>query len=71
MNGDEKNAYRLLVERPEIKRPLLTPRRERVDNIEVDLEESVGWTALAQDRDQCRYLVNGKDEPTLIRVHTT
>jgi hypothetical protein len=35
--GEKRNAYRLLVERPEEKRPLGTPRRRWVDNIRTDL----------------------------------
>jgi hypothetical protein len=37
--GDNKNAYRLLVEKPEGKRPLERPRRRWVDNIRMDLGE--------------------------------
>jgi hypothetical protein len=42
MNGEKRNAYRLLVGMPEGKRPLGRPRCKWVDNIRMDLEE-VGW----------------------------
>jgi hypothetical protein len=58
----EKSVYRLLVEKPEAKRPLRRPRCRHVENIKTDLGE-IGWGGmdlfdLAQDRDQCRALVN-------------
>jgi hypothetical protein len=37
--GEKRNAYRLLVEKPERKRPLGTQRRKWVDNIKIDLKE--------------------------------
>jgi hypothetical protein len=40
--GEKRNAYTLLVGKPEGKRPLGRPRRRWVDNIRMDLEE-VGW----------------------------
>jgi hypothetical protein len=40
--GDKRNAYRLLVGKPEGRRPLGRPRRRRLDNIRMDLVE-VGW----------------------------
>jgi hypothetical protein len=40
--GEKRNAYRLLVGKPEGKRPLARPRRRWVDNIRMDLGE-VGW----------------------------
>ncbi|KAJ4446907.1 hypothetical protein ANN_13608 [Periplaneta americana] len=54
--GESRNAYRVLVGRPEGKRPLGRPRRRWEDNIKMDLRE-VGyddreWINLAQDRDQ-------------------
>ncbi|KAJ4438940.1 hypothetical protein ANN_14894 [Periplaneta americana] len=59
--GESRNAYRVLVERPEGKRPLGRPRRRWEDNIKMDLRE-VGyddreWINLAQDRDQWRAYV--------------
>jgi hypothetical protein len=60
--GEQRNAYRLLVGKPEGKRPLGRPRRRWVDNIRMDLGE-VGWgdwdwIGLAQDRNRWRALVN-------------
>jgi hypothetical protein len=40
--GEKRNAYRLLVGKPEGKRPLGRPRRRWVDNIRMDLGEE-GW----------------------------
>jgi hypothetical protein len=61
-NGDERNAYRILVGKPEGKTPLRIPRRKSMDNIKMDLRR-IGWGVkdwidLAQDRDQWRALVN-------------
>jgi hypothetical protein len=60
--GEERNAYRLLVGKPEGKRPLGRPRRCWVDNIRMDLGEvgwgDVDWNGLAQDRNRWRALVN-------------
>jgi hypothetical protein len=59
--GEKRNAYRLLVGKPEGKRPLGRPRRRWVDNIKMDLLEigfgGVDWIVLAQDRDKWRALV--------------
>jgi hypothetical protein len=41
-NGEKRNAYRLVVGKPEGKRSLVRPRRSWVDNIRMDLGE-VGW----------------------------
>jgi hypothetical protein len=61
-NGEKRNAYRILVGKPEGKRPLGRPRRNWVDNIKIDLREiewdGIDWIDLAQDRDQRRALVN-------------
>jgi hypothetical protein len=60
--GEKRNAYRILVGKPEGKRPLGRPRRRWVDNIKMDLREigrdGVAWMDMAQDRDQWRALVN-------------
>jgi hypothetical protein len=60
--GTKRNAYRILVGKPEGKRPLGRPRCRCVDNISVDLREiewgGMDWIGLAQDRDQWRALVN-------------
>jgi hypothetical protein len=57
----KRNAYRILVGKPEGKRPRERPRHGRVDNIKMDLREIVwdgmDWIDLAQDRDQCTALV--------------
>ena len=53
--------YRVLVGKPEGKRPLRRPRPRWVDNIREDLQEVgceyMDWTGLAQDRDRWRTLV--------------
>jgi hypothetical protein len=60
--GEKRNAYRILVGKPEGKRPLRRPRRRWVDNIKIDRREigldGMDWIDLAQDRDQWRALVN-------------
>jgi hypothetical protein len=60
--GKKRNAYRLLLGKPEGKRPLGRPRCRWVDNIRMDLGE-VGWgdwdwIGLAQDRKRWRALMN-------------
>jgi hypothetical protein len=59
--GETRNAYRILVGKPEGKRPLGRSRRRWVDNIKMDLREigwdGMNWIELAQDRDQWRALV--------------
>jgi hypothetical protein len=59
---EKKNAYRLLVVKPEGKKPLGRPRRRWVDNIRMDLGKigwgDVDWIGLAQDRNKWRALVN-------------
>jgi hypothetical protein len=59
--GEKRGTYRILVGRPEGRRPLGRPRRRWEDNIKMDLQD-VGWgmdlIELAQDRDRWRALVN-------------
>ena len=59
--GEERGVYRVLVGKPEGKRPLGRPRRRWEDNIKMDLHEVGGgcedWMELAQDRDRWRALV--------------
>ncbi|KAJ4426768.1 hypothetical protein ANN_26567 [Periplaneta americana] len=71
--GESRNAYRVLVGRPEGKRPLGRPRRRWEDNIKMDLRDmgydDREWINLAQDRDQWRAYVRAamnlrKDEVT-------
>jgi hypothetical protein len=60
--GEKRNAYRLLVRKPDGKRPLVRPRRRWADNIMMDLGEvgwgDLDWIGLAQDRNRWRALVN-------------
>jgi hypothetical protein len=60
--GEKRNVYRLLVGKPEGKRPLGRPRSRWMDNIKTDLSEIgvnvVDWIGLAQDRYRWRALVN-------------
>jgi hypothetical protein len=60
--GEKVSAYRILVGKPEEKRPLGRPGRRWVNNIKMDLREigwdGVDWIDMAQDRDQWRALVN-------------
>jgi hypothetical protein len=61
-NGGERNVCRLLVGKPEGKRPLGRPRRRWIDTIKMDLLEIrdnvVDWIGLAQDRYRWRAFVN-------------
>ncbi|KAJ4439792.1 hypothetical protein ANN_07920 [Periplaneta americana] len=72
--GESTNAYRVLVGRPEGKRPLGRPRRRWKDNIKMDLRE-VGyddrdWINLAQDRDRWRAYSGSSTEsyPAFARI---
>jgi hypothetical protein len=60
--GQGKGVYRILVGRPEVKRPLGRPKRRWEDNIKMDLRETgidgANWIQLAQDRVQWRACVN-------------
>ena len=59
--GEDRGVHRVLVGKPEGKRPLGRPSRRWEDNIKMDLEEVEGsrgdWMELAQDRDRWRALV--------------
>ena len=48
--GSERGVYRVLVGKPEGKRPLGRPRRRWVDNIRMDLQEVGIWTGLVWPR---------------------
>jgi hypothetical protein len=58
----ERGVYRVLVRKPEEKRPLGRPRRRWEDNIRMDLQEvgcgCIDWIGLAQDRDRWWVIVN-------------
>jgi hypothetical protein len=60
--GEKRNEYRLLVGKPDGKRPLGRPRYMWVNNIKMDLGEvgwgDVDWIGLAQDGNRWRALVN-------------
>jgi hypothetical protein len=60
--GKERRVYKVLVGKPEGKRPMGRPRCGWVDNIRMDLQEVgcgyVDWIGLAQDRDRWRTLVS-------------
>ena len=59
---ETRGGHRVLVRRPEGKRPLGKPRRRWEDNIKIDLQQvgwgGMDWIDLAQDRDSWRALVN-------------
>jgi hypothetical protein len=60
--GGKRDAYRILVGKPEGKRPLGRQRHRWVDNVKIDFREigwgGMDWIDLAQGRYQCRALVN-------------
>jgi len=60
--GDRRAIFRVLVGKPEGKKPLGRPRRRWEDDIKMDLQEVkcgvVDWIELAQGRDRWRALVN-------------
>jgi hypothetical protein len=60
--GEERGVYRVLVGKPEGKRPLGRLRHRWEDNIGLDLQEvgcgGMDWIGLAQDRDRWQALVN-------------
>ena len=60
--GDRRGVFRVLVGKPEGKRPLGRPRRRWNDNIKIDLQEEgcegIDWIELALDRGSWRAIVN-------------
>ena len=60
--GEGRSVHRVLVGKPEVKRPLGRPRRRWENNIKMDLQEVGGgcgdWMELAQNRESWRVLVN-------------
>jgi len=60
--GERRGVYRVLVGKPERKRPLGRPRHRWEDNIKMDLQEvgcgGMDWIELAQDSERCGALVN-------------
>jgi hypothetical protein len=60
--GKKRGAYRILMGRPETRRPFGRPRLRREDNIKMDLQGvgvwGMDWIELAQDSDRWRALVN-------------
>jgi hypothetical protein len=60
--GEDRWVHRVLVGKPEGKRPLERPRRRWEDNIKMDFQEVGGgrgdWMQLVQDRDRWRALVS-------------
>jgi hypothetical protein len=61
-NGEKMNSYKILVGKPEGKKPLRGPRRRLVDNVKMNLREigwgGMDWIDLAQVTDQWRAVVN-------------
>jgi len=60
--GERRGVYRVLVGKPEGKRPVGRPRRRWEDNIKMDLQEvgcvGMDWIELAQDMDRWRAVVS-------------
>jgi len=60
--GEERGVHKVLVWKPEGRRPLGRPKRRWVDNIRMDLQEVgcgyMDWIGLVQDRDRWRTLVS-------------
>jgi len=70
--GQGRGVYRVLVGRPEGKRPLGRPRRRWEDNIKIDVQEVGGgcgdWMELGQDRDKWRALVSTVMNPRVPKM---
>jgi hypothetical protein len=70
--GEGRGVYRVLVGRPEGKRPLGRPRRRWENNIKIDLRETgidgANWIRLAQDRVQWRACEHGNESLGSIRI---
>jgi hypothetical protein len=66
--GEKRNAYRIMVGKPESKRPVRRPRHRWADSIKMDLREigwdGMNWIDLAQDRDQWRGSCEQGNEPS-------
>jgi hypothetical protein len=66
--GEEKGVYRVLVGKPEERRPMGRPRHRLVDNIRMDLQEvgcgCMEWIGLAQDRDTLADACECGNEPS-------
>jgi hypothetical protein len=62
VDGEGKSVYRILVGKPEGKRPMGRPLCRWENNIKIDIQEvgcgGMDWIGLAQDRDRLRTLVN-------------
>jgi len=62
MEEERGGVYRVLVGKPEVRRPLGRPRRRWANNIRMDLQEVgcgyMNWIGLTQDRDRWRTLVS-------------
>jgi hypothetical protein len=60
--GQERKVYKVLVGKPEGRRPLGRPRRRWIDGVRMDLREiglgGVDWIRLSQDRDRWRAVVS-------------
>jgi hypothetical protein len=67
---EEKNVYKVLMGKPEGKRPLGRSGRRWKNGIRMDVREigwgSVEWIQLAQDRNRCRALVNTVINPRVL-----